>query len=186
MTERDLVNRCLNGDEEAWRELISRYRGYIYAIINKYERDPNNQDDLYGDILLKLVQQLRSWKGDSSFATWLYRVVQRICIDGVRREVNKPVTEGNVEEREDIAEDSTVEKKITNEELKALLAGIIAFELKEVEQLVITLIFYEELKQKEIADLLEKEEYEITRIKNSILGKLKKSCKKRGIDSSNL
>jgi len=73
----DLVTRCQRGDAAAFNELVTRYRGKVYAMI--YNMVHNEQDawDLAQDGFLK------AWK--SSFYTWLYRIMMNVTIDSLRR-----------------------------------------------------------------------------------------------------
>ncbi len=81
----DLVRRCQRGDTAAFNELVTRYRGKVYAMI--YNMVHNEQDawDLAQDGFLKAWKSIGRFRGQSSFYTWLYRIMMNVTIDALRR-----------------------------------------------------------------------------------------------------
>jgi RNA polymerase sigma-70 factor (ECF subfamily) len=81
----ELVTRCQRGDTAAFNELVTRYRGKIYAMI--YNMVHNEQDawDLAQDGFLKAWKSIGRFRGQSSFYTWLYRIAMNVTIDSLRR-----------------------------------------------------------------------------------------------------
>ena len=81
----DLVKRCQRGDSAAFNELVTRYRGKVYAMI--YNMVHNEQDawDLAQDGFLKAWKSIGRFRGQSSFYTWLYRIMMNVTIDSLRR-----------------------------------------------------------------------------------------------------
>ena len=81
----DLVSRCQQGDTAAFNELVTRYRGKVYAMI--YNMVHNEQDawDLAQDGFLKAWKSIARFRGQSSFYTWLYRIMMNVTIDSLRR-----------------------------------------------------------------------------------------------------
>lgn len=80
-----LVNRSQSGDTAAFNELVVRYRGKVYAMI--YNMVHNEQDawDLAQDGFLKAWKSIGRFRGQSSFYTWLYRIVMNVTIDALRK-----------------------------------------------------------------------------------------------------
>jgi RNA polymerase sigma-70 factor (ECF subfamily) len=81
----DLVKRCQRGETAAFNELVTRYRGKVYAMI--YNMVHNEQDawDLAQDGFLKAWKSIGRFRGQSSFYTWLYRIMMNVTIDSLRR-----------------------------------------------------------------------------------------------------
>src|ERR1700748_1167608 len=92
--EADLVKRCQDGDSEAFDELVTRYRTRIFGMI--YNMVHNEQDawDLAQDSFLKAWKSIGRFRGQSSFYTWIYRIVTNVTIDWLRK---KQVTGGGGE-----------------------------------------------------------------------------------------
>src|ERR1700682_6129998 len=70
-----LVLRARAGDRQALEELIQRHQGWIYNIAVRMLYHPQDAEDATQEILLKALTRLSSFVGNSSFRTWLYRIV---------------------------------------------------------------------------------------------------------------
>ncbi|PCJ37837.1 MAG: RNA polymerase subunit sigma-70 [Moraxellaceae bacterium] len=70
-----LINKALDGNRKALNELIIAHEPFIYNVAWKYTNDQNNANDLTQEVLIKVITKLSSFKGKSSFRTWLYRIV---------------------------------------------------------------------------------------------------------------
>ena len=85
VSELDLVKRCQAGDTEAFDELVTRYRTRVFGMI--YNMVHNEQDawDLAQDSFLKAWKSIGRFRGQSSFYTWIYRIVMNVTIDWLRK-----------------------------------------------------------------------------------------------------
>jgi RNA polymerase sigma-70 factor (ECF subfamily) len=83
--ELDLVRQAQTGDLEAFDRLVSRYRTRIFGMI--YNMVHNEQDawDLAQDSFLKAWKSIARFRGQSSFYTWMYRIVMNVTIDWLRK-----------------------------------------------------------------------------------------------------
>src|SRR5919108_3199534 len=94
VSELDLVKRCQAGDSEAFDQLVARFRNRIFAMI--YNMVHNEQDawDLAQDSFVKAWKSIGRFRGQSSFYTWIYRIVMNVTIDWLRK---KQVKGGDAE-----------------------------------------------------------------------------------------
>jgi RNA polymerase sigma-70 factor (ECF subfamily) len=85
VSELDLVKRCQSGDTEAFDELVTRYRTRVFGMI--YNMVHNEQDawDLAQESFLKAWKSIGRFRGQSSFYTWIYRIVMNVTIDWLRK-----------------------------------------------------------------------------------------------------
>jgi RNA polymerase sigma-70 factor, ECF subfamily len=83
--DRVLVKRCQAGDSSAFDELVIRYRSKVFMMV--YGMVQNEQDawDLAQEGFLKAWKSIHRFKGQSSFYTWLYRIMTNVTIDSLRR-----------------------------------------------------------------------------------------------------
>jgi RNA polymerase sigma factor (sigma-70 family) len=72
--DRQLVERARNGSRDALEQLVSRHQSWIYNIVLRMLYLPQDAEDVTQEILIKLVTKLSTFKGDSRFRTWLYRI----------------------------------------------------------------------------------------------------------------
>src|SRR6185503_439064 len=70
-----LVRRVQSGNREALETLISRHQQWIYNIALRMVYRPQDAEDATQEILIKLLTKLSTFKGESQFRTWLYRLV---------------------------------------------------------------------------------------------------------------
>lgn len=83
--EEQLIKKSLQGDTVAFEELVLEYQNKIYALSYRYMGNEEDAYDMTQEAFLKAYRSLRSFKGDSSFGTWLYRVASNVCLDELRR-----------------------------------------------------------------------------------------------------
>src|SRR5207245_1398676 len=81
----ELVYRAQQGDSGAMRELITSQQRYVYSIARGIMRSEADAADMTQEALLRLFRSLGSYRGDTKFTTWLYRLASNICLDELRR-----------------------------------------------------------------------------------------------------
>ena len=81
----ELVQAILDGDPSAYRGLVERYQGRVYALICGMVRDREEARDLTQDALIKAYKNLERFRLESSFYTWLYRIAMNVAIDHLRK-----------------------------------------------------------------------------------------------------
>jgi len=85
LSEEQLIKKSQQGDIKAFEELVLQYQNKIYALAYRYMGNEEDAYDMSQEAFIKAYKSLRSFKGKSSFGTWLYRVVSNICLDELGR-----------------------------------------------------------------------------------------------------
>jgi RNA polymerase sigma-70 factor, ECF subfamily len=80
-----LVRRSQRGDMVAFEELVARHRDKIYARAFSMMRNEEEAVDLSQEAWVKGWQRLKQFQGDSSFVTWMTRIVINLCLDQLRK-----------------------------------------------------------------------------------------------------
>ena len=80
-----LVAQVKSGDLDAFEQLVARYETKVYTIAYRYVGNYNDASDLAQDAFIRVYRSINNFRGDSSFLTWLYRVVTNVCKDELRR-----------------------------------------------------------------------------------------------------
>lgn len=83
-----LVARAQQGDSEAFDQLVTRYRGKIFAMIYHLVQNEADAWDLAQDAFVKAWRALPKFKGNSAFYTWLYRISHNVVYDWLRKKAN--------------------------------------------------------------------------------------------------
>src|SRR5882672_9757859 len=87
--EMELVKRARDGDLESYDELVKRYQERIYATIYHMTSNHEDANDLAQEAFIKAYSALKSFKGGSSFYTWLYRIAVNKTINFLKQRKNK-------------------------------------------------------------------------------------------------
>ena len=81
----DVIEGCRRGDPDAFGALFELHKDKVYSIALRYSGDPAAAMDIAQDTFLKLLSTIRKFRGDSTFDSWLYRMVVNSCLDYRRR-----------------------------------------------------------------------------------------------------
>jgi RNA polymerase sigma-70 factor, ECF subfamily len=80
-----LIERCRAGDLAAFEPLVEKYRQRVYRLAYNVLRDPDEAWDVAQDAFIRAFQALPSFRGDSAFYTWLFRIVMNVARDRARQ-----------------------------------------------------------------------------------------------------
>lgn len=80
-----LVSAVLAGDTSAYRGLVERYQGRVFAVVYGMIRNREDATDLTQETFVRAYQNLKSYRTESSFYTWIYRIANNALIDHTRR-----------------------------------------------------------------------------------------------------
>lgn len=79
------IRRCKRGEEEAFAEILTRYRGAIYNLCYRMTRNPEDARDLGQEVFIKVFSLLDRFDENYAFSSWLFRIATNHCIDHLRR-----------------------------------------------------------------------------------------------------
>jgi RNA polymerase sigma-70 factor, ECF subfamily len=86
-----LVRRVQRGDEEAFATLFQLHRKRVYSVCLSMTRDASEAEDLTQEAFLQVFRHVRTFRGDSTFWTWLYRLTVNIVLLKRRRHKSPPI-----------------------------------------------------------------------------------------------
>lgn len=159
-----LVRRAQDGDANAYDELVRRYQRQIYGVIYHMTSHHEDANDLTQEAFVKAWQALKSFKGDSSFFTWLYRIAVNRTLNHLKQRnfrASKHAMSLNdldveAEHHPDLValvSDKTPRRALALEELKEKLNAAMQ-RLSENHRIVVTLHDIQGLPHDEIAKVL--------------------------------
>jgi RNA polymerase sigma-70 factor (ECF subfamily) len=93
-----VIDRCRNGDEDAWRELVEATYREVYSLCFRILRNPDDAAEATQDAYLKAWRGLKSFRGDAQFTTWLYRVAANAALSRQRTRARRWDHETRVED----------------------------------------------------------------------------------------
>ena len=159
--DQQLVKRAQLGHLEAYDELIRRYQERIYATIYHMTANHEDANDLAQETFIKAYQALKSFKGDSSFFTWVYRIAVNKTINFLKQRKNKTHMslndlDFNAEHDPDLValvSDKTPRRNVNLIELQEKLNGAMQ-KLSEIHRLVVTLHDVQGLSHEDISKIM--------------------------------
>jgi RNA polymerase sigma-70 factor (ECF subfamily) len=159
--DRALVRAAQKGDEQAFRSLVERYHRRVVQLALGMVKDADEAMDIAQETFVRVHRYLPSFKGDSSFFTWTYRIATNLCLDAQRRKGRA--------ERVDLAQDDDAEieaamdppshalagpqRQALNQELRGKIEEALA-ELSENHRAILLLREVEGLSYEELAKVL--------------------------------
>jgi len=159
--EWEIITRVLTGEINAFELLVIENQKNVYNLALRMTRDEQQAFDISQETFLRAYTSLKSFRGDSSFSAWLYRLTSNICIDYLRREkkhktVSITYDDGDGEELE-IADFSNMpERELERCELRDVIEkGLL--ELSDDHRKIVILRDINGLSYNEISETLELE-----------------------------
>jgi RNA polymerase sigma-70 factor, ECF subfamily len=74
-SEHELIARCRQGDEGAFRELVDQYKGMVFALTSRSAATRGRAEDLAQEVFLRIHRGLPYFRGEAKLSTWIYRIV---------------------------------------------------------------------------------------------------------------
>ena len=133
--ENAVIRRVLDGDANAFEDLVAAYEKNVYNLALRTVGNPQDAEDMAQEAFLKAYSSLSSFRGDSKFSVWLYRIVSNVCLDFLRRQNRRPSTSLSVEDEDgeesqlDIPDESLspellLERRLTREAVQRGLQSL--------------------------------------------------------------
>ena len=160
--EMELIRRARLGDTGAYDDLVRRYQERIYATIYHMTSNHEDANDLAQEAFIKAYQALNSFKGGSSFYTWVYRIAVNKTINFLKQRKNRVQIslndlDFNAEHDPDLValiSDKTPRRDLNLAELQEKLNAAMQ-KLSEHHRLVVTLHDVQGLSHEEIAAIMD-------------------------------
>lgn len=153
--EHNLIQAARNGDQAAFGELVQQYQKRVFALAVRMCPTPELAEEAAQEAFLAAWQGLPFFRGDSAFATWLYRLTSNACVDLLRKENRHqgPSLDDETVSAEVPDPTPTPEKAVEQQELRRQIeAGLQTLSPEHREVLILREI--QQLSYDEIADVL--------------------------------
>ena len=148
-----LIEEFKNGNEQAYNQLVLHYKEKIYWIVRRMIPDHDDADDVTQNVFIKSYHSLKTFKGDSSFYTWIYRIAINLSLNEIRRKkIRKTFTID--EEIHQIGTHDPHPLEILEKEERTKQIRDAIETLPDKQKKVFLLRYYEELPYEEIAKIL--------------------------------
>lgn len=127
--EAAIVRKVLGGDANAFETLVLEYEKNVYNIALRMTGNSEDAADMTQEAFIKAYNSLQSFRGDSKFSVWLYRIVSNVCLDFLRSKNRRPTVSLSVEDDDgedaqlDVADESQspellLDRKLTRDSVR--------------------------------------------------------------------
>ncbi len=161
MSDEQLIKNILSGDREAFRLLMEKYQQRVFHVAMGFVHSRQDAEDITQEVFIRVFRSLSSFKEKSFFSTWLYRITLNCSINYVnknkRRNLFADAGDGfmNLFNRSDDERNAHQQLEATEKE-QAIRKAI--DELPEKQRKAFILSKYEELSQREVAEIMQTSE----------------------------
>jgi len=159
--DEDLVLRVQQGNKSAYDLLVIKYQHKIVQLVNRYVKDPSEAQDVAQEAFIKAYRALGSFRGESAFYTWLYRIAintaKNYLMSRSRRNVDMQIDVEDAEVYENLPQlhgQDTPEQDLLNREIVETIKAAIA-KLPEEMRIAIRLREFEGMSYEEIAQAMD-------------------------------
>ncbi len=147
------IDKVLNDDVNAYTSLVEKHKNMVFTIALKIVRNREDAEEIAQDVFVKAYQSLYSFKKESKFSTWLYRIVYNAAISKTRKK-NLETTNINYDIVESYSEDEISENlnRLEENEQKKIINTVLK-KLNAEDHLLVTLYYFEEKSVEEISEI---------------------------------
>jgi RNA polymerase sigma-70 factor, ECF subfamily len=154
LDERSLVEASLAKRPGAFDLIVERHRRLVYQLCYRFVSNHEDASDLSQEVFLRAYRGLRNFRGQSSLATWLYRIGVNICLNRVSAKAPLGKLTEPIDEREfaDVRAESASERMLRDERSARVRDAIAQLPRKQRTTLILRM--YHEMPHQEIAEVL--------------------------------
>jgi RNA polymerase sigma-70 factor, ECF subfamily len=191
MTDSEIIRLILQGNRDKFRLLVEKYQHKVFRTCMGFFHNKDDADDLTQDVFIQAYQSLQNFKGEAAFSTWIYRITVNASLNSVRKSTLNPILQriellvGGLKNREfsfPLSDTENPENILIGQEHRDWLQAALD-SLPENQRTAIILSKYDDLPQKEIAEIMNTTEGAvealIQRAKKNLRVKLSSPMKKK-------
>jgi RNA polymerase sigma-70 factor (ECF subfamily) len=159
-SETDLIEQLKRGDESSFKTIVEQWKDMVYNTVLGIVQNETEAEDLTQDVFIKVFENISSFKGESKFSTWLYRIATTTALDHLRSRKRKKrfgfvqsIFSHDQEKKEQLPDFHHPGVKLDNKERATVLFKAIS-SLPENQKAAYTLHKLEGLSYREISEVL--------------------------------
>jgi RNA polymerase sigma-70 factor (ECF subfamily) len=162
MTDIEIIRLILQGEKEKYRLLMEKYQPLVFRTCLGFVHNKDDSDDLTQEVFIQAYQSLSSFKGEAAFSTWLYRIAVNASLNRMRKGKKKsilqyfksiPGAEKDLQYQFIYEAPENPEEILISKEYSEWLR-VALDSLPENQRTAIILSKYDDLPQKEIAEIM--------------------------------
>jgi RNA polymerase sigma-70 factor (ECF subfamily) len=153
-SDEDLIARCRSGSDEAFAELVDRYKNLVFGVISQVVADKSRVEDLAQDVFFKIHRGLPSFRGQAKLSTWIYRIIRNVCSEASAHERRHVSLDERDQDGRLLHEPAAHDTAIRDFELRDHLERAVA-QLPAEQRFLISAHYFGGQQYQDLADILE-------------------------------
>jgi RNA polymerase sigma-70 factor (ECF subfamily) len=159
LSDEELVALCRENDHDAFTELVDRYKNGIHWLVKRMVGS-SEHEDLTQEVFLRVYRAIPSFRGESTFKTWVFRIARNLCLSELRKAGRRgehvSLDEKGEEKIRDLLPESgsDAEKLLERRELSRHVRQLVG-ELPLQYRTVLTLFYVNRIRYEDIAEIME-------------------------------
>ncbi len=186
LNDKELILKAQSGNMEAFEELIYRYDNQVLNIAKSFRNDSDDAKDIYQEVFIRVYNGLKNFQFKSEFSTWLFRITTNVCLTFAEKKKRNnhesldDVITYDGEEIEKVSDaipgDLTTDSLINKTDFYKQINKVID-KLPAQQKLAFTMKYFQELKIREIAEIMNCNEGTVKRYLFTAVTKLREQLK---------
>ncbi|GIP60357.1 RNA polymerase sigma factor [Paenibacillus sp. FSL W8-0186] len=170
ISDQQLTERVALGEQDAFEHLVTRYHGPLLNYVTQQLKDRGKAEDIVQETFIRLIRHLRQHGGMEQLRAWLYKVALNLCRDYWRSAAYRSEYTAAEEIPDDADPAPGAEEMLERQEMSKQIAATLEY-LPDIQQEVVRMRFFHDLKLQEIAEL---KEIPLSSVKSHLYGALRK------------
>ena len=147
------IKKVISGNTNAFVHLVDNYKDMVYSLAYKMTKNKQEAEEISQDTFVKAYKNIRKFKGDSKFSTWLYRIAYHTSLDYLKKDKNhKHTFEINEITLNQITSVDNILQGLERKE-RAQLVDMCLFKLPEDERSLLWMFYFDEFSLNEITEI---------------------------------
>lgn len=150
--EKVLIQRCKNGDSDAFASLLELYKKQLFSYLLRRSGNVETAEDLFQEIAIKMWKNIKKYKDKNKFGSWLFSIAHNVSIDEFRKFKVRSEINNNIDGIEITDQNQIIKSFETSEEISIINNSL--SKLSDIQREVFLLRQHGELTFLEISELL--------------------------------
>jgi len=152
--DQDCIQKILEGDIQKFSILVNQYKDLVYTLALRMCKNKEEAEEVSQDTFIKVYKSLNTFKNESKFSTWLYRIAYNTCLDNLRKNKRQQQTVSIDEFTENQLKTlDNIFETMEQEERKQTIQNCLQ-RLPSEDNFLLTLYYFEELSLNEISKII--------------------------------
>lgn len=139
-----IIQRCIAGDKNAFREIVIAYQRLLFGVAFKMLCDEDEAKDILQESFIRIWQNLEEYDQRREFGSWAYGITVHLCLDRLRQKERWGEMPEDDERVSKFADDPEPDRQLENAELSGVIRGLVS-RLSDQQRIAFTLVHLENL-----------------------------------------